>query len=154
EGVLISSDPSTGYVQAVVGGRSFKQSQFNRAVQSHRQVGSVIKPFVFLSALEGENQDGTHYNPLTIVNDDPLKVQYEGQKWAPENYEKKYFGNIPLFFALRHSLNCATARVAMQIGLEPVVEITEHMGVKSVMKALPALSLGAFELYPWEVLQS
>ncbi|HEX4925550.1 MAG TPA: transglycosylase domain-containing protein, partial [Bdellovibrionales bacterium] len=154
EGVLISSDPETGYVQAVVGGRSFKQSQFNRAIQSHRQIGSVIKPFVYLAAFESQTEDGEPYTPLTLVNDDPVKIKYEKQQWTPANYEKKYYGNIPLFFALKNSLNAATARVALQAGLEPLVELIQDLGVSSNMKALPALSLGAFELYAWEVLQS
>jgi penicillin-binding protein 1B len=154
EGTLMSSDPTTGYVQAIVGGRSFKQSQFNRAVQSHRQVGSIIKPFVFLAALEGETAEGKPFDPLTLVNDDPYKIQYDKQKWSPENYEKKYFGDIPMFFALRQSLNAATARISMQVGLQSVIDLAQHMGIKSTMRPVPSLALGSFELYAWEVLQS
>ncbi|MEQ1877719.1 MAG: transglycosylase domain-containing protein, partial [Bdellovibrionia bacterium] len=154
EGVVIAADPKTGFVQAVVGGRNFKKSQFNRAIQSHRQVGSVIKPFVYLAAFEGQTEDGGAYSPITLVNDEQIKLKYEKQTWEPVNYEKKYFGEIPLYFGLKMSLNSATARVAMQVGLAPILELIKDMGIQSPMKALPALALGAFELYPWEVLQA
>jgi len=153
EGLLISSDPLTGFVRAAVGGRSFRMSQFNRVTQGHRQVGSIMKPLVYLSALGHQSPDGKLYNPLTIVDDSRMKISYEGQKWSPENYTNRYFGEIPLFFALKESLNCATVKVAMDAGLKDIVDLAQKAGVSSDLKPLPSLALGSFELFPWEVLQ-
>ncbi|HRO67159.1 MAG TPA: transglycosylase domain-containing protein, partial [Pseudobdellovibrionaceae bacterium] len=95
EGMLLSGNPATGLIRAAVGGRSFRMTQFNRAVDSRRQVGSIMKPFVFLSALGRERQDGTVFTPISLLPDEKFTVRYEGQSWTPENYEKKYFGNVP-----------------------------------------------------------
>lgn len=153
EGLLISSDPLTGFVRAAVGGRSFRMSQFNRVTQGHRQVGSIMKPLVYLAALQKQSPDGKPYNPLTIVDDSRVKLSYEGQKWSPENYTNRYFGLVPLFFALKESLNCATVKVAMDVGLKDIVDLAQKAGVSSDLKPLPSLALGSFELFPWEVLQ-
>jgi len=155
EGLLISADPFTGFVTAAVGGRSYRVSQFNRLTSGHRQVGSIMKPFVYLAALlkENESGDGYAYNPITIVNDTRFRFTYDRQKWTPENYGNKYFGQVPLFFALQESLNSATARIAVDVGLNNVVDTAMKAGASSELKPLPSLALGAFELYPWEVLQ-
>ncbi|MGE3974441.1 MAG: transglycosylase domain-containing protein [Bdellovibrionales bacterium] len=153
EGLLVSSDPLTGFIRAAVGGRSFKMSQFNRLTSGHRQVGSVMKPFVFLAAMEFEGEDGRQYSPLSIIDDSRFRFKYDKQNWQPTNYSNKYYGNVPIFFALKESLNSVTARVAVDIGLERVVDLAQQAGVSSEMKPLPSLALGAFELYPWEVLQ-
>jgi penicillin-binding protein 1B len=153
EGLLVASDPLTGFVRAAVGGRSYKMSQFNRLTSGHRQVGSVMKPFVFLAAMDFEGDDGRYYSPVSIVDDSRFRFKYDKQKWEPENYGKKYFGKVPVYFALKESLNSVTARVAVDVGLEKVVELAQRAGVSSDIKPLPSLALGAFELYPWEVLQ-
>lgn len=152
EGALISADPTTGEIQAIVGGRNFKVSQFNRVVQSRRQVGSIFKPIVYLTALE-RGIDGQPATPLTLLNDEKLTVKYDNQVWTPVNYEKKSNGMIPMFFALKNSLNIATAALAMKVGLNEVVEVAHDLGIQSELKPVPALSLGAFELTPFEVLQ-
>lgn len=152
EGMVLSGDPRTGLIQAAVGGRSFRMTQFNRAIDSRRQVGSIMKPIVMLAALGTTRKDGTKFTPLTLVNDEKFTTKYDGQTWTPENYEKKYFGEIPLFFALKNSLNAATASVGLEIGLENVVIAAQQLGVESPLKPLPSLTLGAFELAPKEVL--
>jgi penicillin-binding protein 1B len=154
EAVLLSSDPSTGYVQALVGGRGFKRSPYNRAFDSMRQVGSVMKPFVFLTALESLDKDGKPYNALTMIEDQPFTHKYAGQTWSPRNYDSQYRGEVPLYYALKESLNAATARLGIDIGLGNIVDVAKRMGISSKLAAFPALSLGAFELHPWEVLQS
>jgi penicillin-binding protein 1B len=153
EGLLISSDPKTGYIRAAVGGRSFKMSQFNRLTSGHRQVGSIMKPFVFLAAMMKEENDEFKYNPLTVVEDSRFKFKYEKQVWKPENYGNKYFGEVPIYFALKESLNSVTARVAVDVGLDQVVDLARMAGASSELRPLPSLALGAFEMYPYEVLQ-
>lgn len=153
EAVLIGVDALTGQVQALMGGRSFRASQYNRATKSRRQVGSVMKPLVYLTALEANTEEGKPYSPITVINDEKSKFKYEGQTWEPENYEKKYFGPIPLFFGLKNSLNAATAVLGVSVGLDSIVDTARRLGVSSKMQALPALTLGAFEMSPWEVAQ-
>lgn len=154
EGSLISVDLQSGGILSLVGGKNFKNSQYNRAVQGHRQVGSVMKPFVYLAALENVTPEGTPYTPLTPLTDEPLTYAYEGQKWSPENYEKSYRGTVPLFYALKDSMNVPTARLGISVGLENVIDVARRAGVSSPIQPLPSLSLGAFELYPMEVAQA
>lgn len=149
QGVLISADPTNGFVEAVVGGRSFSETQLNRAIFSKRQVGSVFKPFVFLTAFQGED-----FAPLTEVEDAPYTFEYDKQTWTPQNYDDKYFGKVPLFVALEKSLNSATTKVAMQVGIKKVAEVASQMGINSPLLAVPSLSLGSATLSPFEVLQA
>ncbi len=154
EGLLVSADPTNGHIQAIVGGRSFRLSQFNRAVQSRRQVGSIIKPFVFLSALESLDETGEPYQPLTLLNDEKFKIKYEGQEWSPRNYGNKYYGMIPMYFALKSSLNSSTASLGLKVGLENIIDAAKAAGIQGKLRAFPALTLGAFELPALEVLQA
>ncbi len=153
EAILLAADPMTGQVQALVGGRGFKTSPFNRAFDSHRQVGSVMKPIVFLTALEKADENGNAYTPVTILKDEAFTHKYQGQKWSPHNYDGKFNGEVPMYYALKESLNAATASLGLSIGLSDVVDVARRLGIESKIDPFPALSLGAFELYPWEVLQ-
>lgn len=152
EGMVLSGDPATGLIHVAVGGRSYRMTQFNRAVDSRRQVGSVMKPFVYLAALGQPRADGTTFTPLSLVRDEKTTLRWEGQTWTPSNYEKKFSGEIPLFYALKNSINVATVNVAMEVGLDNVITAAQQMGVESELKPLPSLALGAFELAPREVL--
>jgi penicillin-binding protein 1B len=154
ETCLISADPNSGFIQALVGGRGYKTSQFNRAISGHRQVGSIMKPLVYLAALENVTPEGNPYTPLTIVEDVKFTYKYEGQKWSPDNYDKKYRGQIPLYQGLKDSLNAATASVGVAIGLSSVVDVARRLGIESKLLPLPSITLGAFELYPIEVLRA
>lgn len=154
EGAVLSGDARTGLVHVLVGGRNFRKTQFNRAVDGHRQVGSIMKPFVYLKALMSETKDGKPYVPTTLVTDETFEIKYQNQTWTPENYDKKYYGTVPLFFALKNSLNAATARLAFDIGLDGIVDVARKMGIESELQALPSLALGAFEIYPIEVLRA
>lgn len=154
EGVLISADNNTGIISAIVGGRSFKLTQFNRAIDGHRQVGSIMKPFVFLTALLHSGENGKIFDPLTILADSKFSYSYEGQSWSPDSYGKKYFGPVPAYFALKNSLNAATANLGLEIGLDKIIETAKALGIQSDLKKVPSLTLGAFELYPLEVLES
>ena len=152
EASILSVDVRTGEVMALVGGRQYVKTQFNRVLDAHRQVGSIMKPFVFLAALEGHDARAERLNPLTKIDDLPFVYEYEGQKWAPQNYTKEYNGSVPLYYALKMSLNAATAKLGLQTGLNNVIDVARRAGIaKSEMKSYPALTLGAFEIYPWEV---
>ena len=154
EGAVLSGDAQSGLVHVLVGGRSFRKTQFNRAIEGHRQVGSIMKPFVYLSALQSKTVDGKIYSPISPILDEKFTINYEGKSWSPENYGKKYYGTVPLFFALKNSLNASTARVGMEAGLDKIIHNAHELGVDSELKPFPALTLGAFELYPIEVLRS
>ena len=154
EAVLVSSNPQTGAIEALVGGRGFQATQFNRAIDSRRQVGSVMKPFVYLTAFEHQQPDGQPYSPLTTVADKATTHKFEGQTWTPKNYEGTYNGDVPLYFALKESLNAATVNLGMAVGLDNIIETARRMGVTSKIQPLPSLTLGAFELSPLEVLQA
>ncbi len=154
EAVLVSADPRTGAVQALVGGRGYLVSQFNRAIDSRRQVGSVMKPFVYLTAFESTTNEGKPYTPLTQVLDEATTHKYEGQTWTPRNYEGTYNGSVPAYFALKESLNAATANVGVQVGLNNIIDTARRLGITSTISPVPSLTLGAFELSPLEVLQA
>ncbi|MGZ3771163.1 MAG: transglycosylase domain-containing protein [Bdellovibrio sp.] len=154
EGSVLVANNKNGLVSVAVGGRNFRMTQFNRAVDGHRQVGSIMKPFVYLTALLNDTEEGKPYSPMTLLKDEKATYKYEGQVWSPENYGKKYFGTVPMFYALKNSLNAATVSLGMQVGLDKIVDVAHKMGVESELKPLPAMTLGAFEMYPREVLQS
>lgn len=152
EGMVLSGDPASGLIHVAVGGRSYRMTQFNRAVDSRRQVGSIMKPFVYLAALGREREDGSRFTPISLIKDEKFTIKFDRQSWTPENYEKTYGGEVPLFYALKNSLNAATAALGMEIGLDEVITAAQQMGVESTLKPLPSLTLGAFELAPREVL--
>lgn len=147
-------DVETAEVMALVGGRTFSATQYNRAIEAKRQIGSVIKPFVFLAALESSRSDGSLYNPLTLIDDLPFEHKYDGQTWSPKNYDGRFYGSVPLYYALKDSLNAATAQLGITIGLDHVVDVLKRFKVQSSISALPSLTLGALELSPWEVVQA
>lgn len=154
EGSILVGNNKTGLVSVVVGGRNYRMTQFNRAIDGHRQIGSIMKPFVYLTALINDTDEGAPYTPITLLNDEKFTYKYEGQAWSPDNYGKKYFGTVPMFYALKNSLNAATASLGIKVGLGNVIDITHAAGVTSELKSFPAMTLGAFEMYPREVLQS
>jgi penicillin-binding protein 1A len=139
QGALVSLDPQTGRVLAMVGGWSFEQSQFNRATQASRQPGSSFKPMVYLTALEKGVSPSQRFLDAPIVIDTP-----EG-RWRPSNYEGTFGGPTPLRVALEESLNLVTLRVAQQVGMQAIADnaIAFHM-VDSMPRVLPA-ALGAVE---------
>jgi len=151
ESALVSVDIATGGVRAVVGGRSFHKTQFNRILFAKRQVGSTFKPMVYLTAL---NEGKGELKPDDEVRDEPFTIKYDKQKWSPENYDKKSNGPIPLYYALKESLNLATAKLAVDLGLNSIIETARLLGISSPLKPVPSLSLGSFELNPMELLQA
>jgi penicillin-binding protein 1B len=151
EGAIIVLRPQTGEIKAMVGGRSYQISQFNRVFQAKRQPGSVFKPFVYLAALMPGAEGGKKFTPTTMVDDSPFVWDYEGQEWQPGNYNDEYFGTVTLRRALEKSLNSATARVARDVGIVRVRDIAHRLGIQSSLPAVPSLALGAVEVTPLEV---
>lgn len=151
EASLISVDVASGEVLALVSGRQYVKNQYNRILDAHRQIGSIMKPFVFLTALENRNEAGEPYTPLTKIADLPFTYRYEGQSWSPKNYDNEYAGDVPLFYALKNSLNAATAKLGLQVGLNNIIDVARRAGYTSELQPFPSLTLGAFEIYPWEV---
>jgi penicillin-binding protein 1B len=148
QGLVLSSENQTGLVNALVGGQNYRESQFNRALNGKRQMGSLIKPFVYLTAL----MQGS--DPLTKVLDEKFTWKYDKQNWSPHNDEKTYFGEIPFYYGLVESLNVATARLAQQVGLDQFITLAHSAGLTSDIPPIPSSSLGTSTHFPLEVLDS
>ncbi|MEO5336168.1 MAG: penicillin-binding protein 1A [Magnetospirillum sp. WYHS-4] len=141
DGAIVALDPHTGRVLAMVGGYAYERSQFNRAVQAHRQPGSAFKPFVYLPALE----EG--YTPSTLILDAPFVIdQGPGlPKWRPENYTQKFYGPSTMRLGIEKSRNLMTVRLAQTIGMEKVVDSAKRFHVVDSMDALLSAALGSTE---------
>ncbi len=140
QGALMAFDLEGGVV-AMVGGRSYADSQFNRATQARRQPGSAFKPFVYLAALEAG------YRPDSLVLDEPVNIN----GWHPENFSGDYDGYMTLEEAFASSVNTVAVRLVQNIGAENVVRNARRMGVTADLDALPSLALGALEVSPFEL---
>jgi penicillin-binding protein 1B len=152
QAALIAIDPRTGDVLAMVGGRSYNQSQYNRAVSARRQPGSVFKPFVYLAAFEHAMSEGrTDVTPATVVIDEPTTFMFNDQPWDPANYEKDYDGPITLRRALAMSRNVATIKVAETTGYGEVAGLWRKVGTGTSPRPYPAIALGVFEATPYEI---
>ena len=152
EAALIAVDPRTGEILAFVGGRSYNQSQYNRAIASRRQPGSTFKPFVFLTAFEEAVKEGrTDVTPASIVMDEEETFEFDDQVWTPANYEKTYDGPITFRRALAHSRNLATIHVAQEAGYDRVSALWKSLGVGTPPKPYPSIALGVFEATPYEI---
>jgi penicillin-binding protein 1B len=152
DGAIIVIKPQTGEIKAMVGGRNYQGSQFNRVVQAKRQPGSVFKPFVYLAALMFGSEDGTKkFTPVSLVEDAPFVWNYEGQEWKPDNYKGEYFGTVTFRTALEKSLNAATARIARETGIRNVREVAYRLGIQSPLPLFPSVALGGVEVTPLEV---
>ena len=150
QAALVALDPATGEIRALVGGRDYRTSQFNRALMARRQPGSAFKPFVYASALSA--RDGhPRFTAASIVDDVPMTIQVSGKPWTPRNYQDRYEGRVTLRRALEQSLNSATVRVAQAVGLDDVVATAHGFGLGDNLAPVPALALGAFEVTPLEL---
>ncbi len=130
-----------GAVRAMVGGRNYRESQFNRATQAMRQPGSAFKPIVYLAAIE------QGLSPDDVIQDEPIRLG----GWAPENFDGKYRGPVTAREALAESINTVAVRVFMRAGAEHVIETARALGVTSPLERDPALALGASEVTPLEL---
>ncbi len=150
EGAVVISNSQTGEVQAIVGGRDPQFEGFNRALDAFRPVGSLIKPAIYLTALE---QPGS-YTLATLLQDSPLAVpESQGVIWAPKNYDRRFHGMVPLPVALANSYNVATVRLGLSLGLPAVMGTVHKLGIKHNLPEYQASLLGADSLTPFEVTQ-
>jgi penicillin-binding protein 1B len=151
QAALIAVDPRTGDVLALVGGRSYNQSQYNRAVAAKRQPGSVFKPFVYLAAFERAAAEGrSDITPATLVVDEPTMFEYD-EGWNPSNYEDEYDGEITFRRALAMSRNIATIHAAELAGFDTVARLWKSINVGTQPHAYPAITLGVFEASPFDI---
>ncbi len=152
QGVFVGVDPATGHLLCLVGGRSYEESNYNRAILMRRQIGSLIKPYVYLSALiHGRNPDGTPLNSISKFEDKEFTYEFDDKIWTPKNYEEEFAGTVTLRYALAHSINTVAAKIAIDTGLDKIVETANLAGFETELKPLPSLSLGAVEVPPVEV---
>ncbi|HXG56032.1 MAG TPA: PBP1A family penicillin-binding protein [Vicinamibacterales bacterium] len=152
QAALIAIDPRTGEILALVGGRSYNQSQYNRVVAANRQPGSVFKPFVYLAAFEQAYAQGrTDITPATVVLDEPTTWEFNQQTWTPKNYDGEYEGAITLRRALALSRNIATIKVAETTGYDEVAGLWRRVGAGTPPRPYPSIALGVFEATPLQV---
>jgi penicillin-binding protein 1B len=154
---LVAVDPRTGDILAFIGGRSYAQSQYNRALNARRQMGSTFKPFVYLAAFEKAADEGSaDLTPATIVVDEPTTWNFGNQEYSPKNYDNEYDGPITLRRALAMSRNIAAVKVAEQTGYDRVVSLWKKMklGVPDQVKPYPSIALGTAELTPIEAAEA
>ncbi|GGF61623.1 penicillin-binding protein 1B [Alteromonas lipolytica] len=150
EGGMVVTDIGSGEVRALIGGRQVSFAGFNRALDAVRPIGSLVKPAVYLTALEQPAQ----YNLATPLEDKPLSLSDErGDDWQPKNFDKKYRGTVPLVDALSLSLNVPTVNLGLELGIDNVAATLRNLGVKRTIPEVPALTLGAVALTPFETNQ-
>ncbi len=147
QAALVSVDPQTGGVRAWVGGRDYRQTQFDRLRKAHRQVGSAFKPVVLAAALAERR-----VSPADRLIDEPLSVRLGGKTWKPQNDDRTFRGDVSVRESFERSLNVPTVRLALDVGLEAVVHWARHLGVESELDPYPSMALGAFEMTPVELL--
>jgi penicillin-binding protein 1B len=157
QAALVAIDPRSGEILAFIGGRSYNQSQFNRAISARRQIGSTFKPFVYLAAFEKAAEDGAgDITPATLVQDEPTTWTYDDQEWTPRNYDGEYDGPITLRRALAMSRNVAAVKVAEQTGYNRVVSLWKRakIGESDQVRPYPSVALGIVELTPLELAEA
>ena len=142
EGAVVTVEPQTGYVKAMVGGYDFFRSEFNRAVQAKRQPGSAFKPFIYIAALEAG------FTPATRIEDTPVSyaVGPNGQPWKPENYDRKFRGSTTLQQAVEESVNVVTVKLQERVGVDRTVQVARRLGITSPLDINLSLALGTSDL--------
>ncbi len=152
QAALVALDPRSGEILAMVGGREYGASQFNRATQARRQPGSAFKPIVALTALaRSTTPDGPAFTLASVVEDEPLAVETPAGVWEPDNYDNGFRGQVTVREALEQSLNVPFARIGLAVGPERIVATAKALGITSPLHAVPSLALGASEVTPLEL---
>lgn len=139
QGALVALDPRSGYILALVGGRDFSSSQFNRAIQARRQAGSAFKPIVYAAALD------KGFTPATVIVDEPISyIDVPGKEpWEPQNFDREFWGPITFRKALTFSRNVVTVKITQNIGVDYLIEYAKNLGIKSKLEPNLSLALGA-----------
>jgi len=150
QAAVMVMDPATGEVLALLGGRNFGESQFNRAVQMKRQPGSAYKPFVFLAALDNG------YQPADSIDDEPIALKLDPRQppWVPENFDGRYLGRMTLRQALALSRNLATIRLGLAVGPATVAQYARIAGIQSPIPPYPSTLIGSAEVTLWELMRA
>ncbi len=149
QGAFVAIDPRDGAVRALVGGREFDESKFNRATQALRQPGSTFKPIVYAAAL----QNGR--SPATVIDDAPVTLpQLGGEAWSPQNYDGKFEGPVTLRRALYMSRNLPAIRTGMELGEQTVIDMAKRFGLTTTIPPYPSIHIGAADVYPIEMIAS
>jgi len=149
QGAIVSIEPSSGQILALVGGRDFNDSNFNRAVQAARQPGSAFKPFIYTAAIDNG------FSPTDIILDTPVTFRAgNGQDWSPQNYDKKFRGPVTLRNALANSVNVPAAKLLQKLGTTVVTSYARRMGIKSRLSPDLSLALGTSEVNLLELVSS
>ena len=148
QGAMVVMDPKTGYVFALVGGRDYKHSLYNRAIQSKRQAGSAFKPFLYTAAIDNG------FLPSDFVFDLPMIKELGGEVYAPKNYDETFMGRISLRTALKKSRNVASLNLCQEVGPFSVVEYAYQMGIESNLQAVLSIALGVSGVTPLEVVRA
>jgi len=152
QGAVIVTRPASGEILALVGGRDYADSQFNRAVQARRQPGSCFKPFVYAAGIErGVRNERDGFTPATLLDDSALELISGGREWRPENYDREFHGPVTVRRALVESLNVPTVRAAQRIGMDRVIRTARACGIDSPLATVPSLALGVGEVTPLEL---
>ncbi len=144
QGAVVVLQPKTGYILAMVGGRNYVESQFNRAAKARRQPGSLFKPFVALAALD-------KFTAVTRLSNAPKTYEFDNKKWEPQNFEPTSAMDVSLRTAIQHSYNRAIVDLAMRTGLDHILDVVQPFGFTTALKPYPSLALGSFEMIPLEI---
>jgi penicillin-binding protein 1B len=154
QGVVIHIDVPTGEIRALVGGRNYERSQFNRALKSQRLVGSLFKPFVYLTAFE-PSLSGQNITPATVVDDTRFVLKRRwSEDWSPRNYDGRYLGKVSVRMALEHSLNAASVRIGLACGIDSILKTAHVLGVQTELDDNPSILLGAAGISPMEMAEA
>jgi penicillin-binding protein 1B len=149
EGAVVVTSSQSGDVIAIVGSRNVGYDGFNRALDARRPFGSLVKPFIYLTALETGR-----YNAATVVQDQPVSIKLvNGKLWQPENFTRQTYGPVPVVRALAESMNLATVGVGMDIGLPKISQTLQRFGLPRAPAEVPSMLLGAIEVTPMEAAQ-
>lgn len=147
QGALVAIDTASGAIKAMIGGRNYYKSEYNRALYSRRQPGSGFKPFLYYTAL-----DKLHFHGATVMVDEPVAIPVVGAPtWRPQNFEKRYQGPMILKLALTHSVNTIAAKLVKETGPEAVIQTAGRCGIESPLKPVYSVALGTSVVTPFEM---
>ncbi len=149
QGMFIAMDPVTGDVRAMIGGRDFDESKFNRATQALRQAGSTFKPFAYAAAI-ASGLPASH-----VIYDSPVMLeQFDGTIYSPKNYDPEFRGPLTLRDALKHSVNTVAVKLGMEVGLETISQVARRMGIATDVPPYPSTPIGAPSVYPVQLVEA
>jgi membrane carboxypeptidase/penicillin-binding protein len=141
QAAFIALDPSSGEIKALVGGRDFSSSPYNRAIQARRQPGSAFKPVIFSAAL------ASGFPPTRLLRDEPFEIKRRGSPvFVPVNYSGRYNGPVTMRTAMEKSLNAASIDLLLEVGYQPVMDMAQKLGIQTDLKPYPSLALGVFDV--------